>query len=101
MMATKSKLEQAVDSQTEHLDPVRREFVKSEFRAYKWNLGQIKALEKRINDENDPDGEKKLVGQRHQLVTENASLFGHIMRHLGDGPEEKSALDSFLSGDDE
>lgn len=91
------QLEESVRNQAEKLDPAQREFVLSELRTYRWNAMKIFEIENGIGDgEFDPDTEKKALTERHQLVTENASLFSHIMRWLKGTSAEVSKLDEFL-----
>lgn len=91
------ELEAAVRNQAENLDPAQRGFVLSEFRTYRWNAMKIFDIEEHINGGFfDPDIEKKAIGERHQLVTENASLFTHIMQWLKGTATEQSALEDFL-----
>lgn len=96
-----AKLEEAVEKQASNLDPAQREFVLAEFETYKWNAAKIESLQEKINDDPyDEDGlkiEAGLVRERHQLITEQTALFGHIMRWLKGTAAEESALDEFLS----
>lgn len=97
-MATKQNLELNVKAQAKNLDPAQREFVLAELKTYMWNKGKIAKIEKGIdNGDYDLDDEKKVLAERHQLVNENASLFGHIMRWLKGTATEESELDSFIS----
>lgn len=100
-MADKTTLRKLMEERVRSLDPLKAAFLLSEFKDYETNTRRIKDLDREIKAESDPDIRKKIASERHQLVTEKASIFSHIMRHLGDQPKEKSALDSFLSGDDE
>ena len=91
------ELEAAVKNQAENLDPAQKGFVLSEFRTYRWNAMKIFDIEEHISGGIfDPDIEKKAIGERHQLVTENASLFTHIMQWLKGTATEQSALEDFL-----
>lgn len=95
-----AELEEAVRKQADSLDPAQREFVLAEFETYKWNAAKIDSLQEKINDDPyDIDGlkaEAALVRERHQLITEQTALFGHIMRWLKGTAAEKSELDEFL-----
>lgn len=96
-------LEAAIAKQAESLDPAQREFVLAEFETYKWNAGKIEKIQSdidsgRIYDEDGLKAEASLLRERHQLVTEQASLFSHIMRWLKGTAAEESALDAFLDG---
>ena len=95
------KLQEAVERQAANLDPAQREFVLEELRTYQWNAKKIADLERQI-DENphNEDGlkvEGALVKERHQIITEQTALFGHIMRWLKGTNAEQSELESFLS----
>lgn len=93
------QLESDVRTQAEKLDPAQCGFVLSEFRTYKWNAEKIFEIEMHVEEgEFDPDAEKKALGERHQLVNENASLFTHIMQWLKGTATEESKLDAFLNG---
>lgn len=95
-----AKLEEAVKKQADSLDPAQREFVLAEFETYKWNAAKIEELQERINsDPYDEDGlkaEGALVRERHQIITEQTALFGHIMRWLKGTAAEGSPLDEFM-----
>lgn len=102
-MPYKSKLQQAVEKQAANLDPAQREFVMAELRTYLWNERNQKRIEKNLEsgivDEDgfrDFDAEGKLFRQRHQIVTEQASLFNHMMRELKGTSSEDDELDLFL-----
>jgi len=97
------KLEDAVAKQAASLDPAQKEFVLAEFETYKWNAKRIDSLESQLETGivdaeglHNYDAEGKLFRQRHQLVAEQSSLFGHIMRWLKGTASEQSALDAFL-----
>lgn len=95
-----AKLEEAVRNQADSLDPAQREFVLHEFETYRWNAEKIGDLQERINsgacDEDGVKVEAALVRERHQIITEQTALFGHIMRWLKGTAAEKSELDEFL-----
>lgn len=95
-----AKLEEAVRNQADSLDPAQREFVLAEFETYKWNSEKIEELQNRINsgayDEDGLKAEGALVRERHQIITEQTALFGHIMRWLKGTAADKSELDEFL-----
>lgn len=98
--ANLAKLEEAVRKQADSLDPAQREFVMAEFETYKWNARKIESLQRKIEeDPYDEDGlkvEAGLVRERHQLITEQTALFGHIMRWLKGTAAEASPLDEFI-----
>lgn len=101
-----AKLEEAVRKQADSLDPAQREFVLAEFETYRWNSAKIEELQDRIDslrgatDIEDViaavKAEAALVRERHQIITEQTALFGHIMRWLKGTATEKSELDEFL-----
>lgn len=95
-----AKLEEAVRKQADSLDPAQREFVLAEFETYRWNAAKIEELQGRISsDAHDADelkAEAALVRERHQIITEQTALFGHIMRWLKGTAAEKSELDEFI-----
>ena len=96
-MADIKKLEQAVRKQAESLDPAQKEFVLAEFAIYKHNANTIEKLDKKLdNEEINLDDHGKLFRQRHQLVSEQSSLFGHIMKWLKGTAAEESKLEAFL-----
>ena len=103
-MAKKDKLadlEAAIRKQAESLDPAQREFVLDRFETYKWNVAKIEELQDRINAQTDDDpdslkAEAALVRERHQIITEQTALFGHIMRWLKGTATEEDELASFL-----
>lgn len=96
-----AKLEAAVKKQAANLDPAQMEFVLAEFETYRWNAGKIAKLQRQLDgeayDADDVKVEGALLRERHQLVTEQAALFSHIMRWLkGTGVEEEDELGAFI-----
>ena len=96
-------LAKAIENQAQSLDPAQREFVMAEFETYCWNAGKIEKIQSAIDsgevyDEDGLKAEAAMLRERHQLVTEQASLFSHIMRWLKGTAAEESKLDAFLSG---
>jgi len=96
-----AKLEEAVKNQADSLDPAQREFVLAELETYRWNAEKICELQERINacdgDIDSLKAEAALVRERHQIITEQTALFGHIMRWLKGTASEKSELDEFIA----
>lgn len=100
------ELEEAVRKQADSLDPAQREFVLAEFETYKWNAAKVEELQERIESLNGAieiedvvaavKAESALVRERHQIITEQTALFGHIMRWLKGTAAEQSELDEFL-----
>lgn len=102
-MATESKLKQAVKSQASKLDEAQAGFVLAEYDTWEWNSRRIEAIENKLeldarsNSPMPPGDRKQLMNERHQLVTEGASLFSHIMRNLkGTGEEKTDEFDEFM-----
>lgn len=102
-----AKLEEAVRKQADSLDPAQREFVLAEFETYRWNSAKIEELQDRIDSFKGAvevedviaavKAEAALVRERHQIITEQTALFGHIMRWLKGTAVEENELDEFLS----
>ncbi|MBR2684323.1 MAG: hypothetical protein IKG18_00900 [Atopobiaceae bacterium] len=92
------KLEDAVRKQAGTLDPAQREFVLAEFDMYRWNAEKIDELQRKIGecDRESLTEEAAMVKERHQLMTEQASMFSHIMRWLKGTSAEQSPLDEFF-----
>ena len=98
-MATRTNLEQAVKAQAKQLDPAQKEFVLIELNTYMWNKKKIESLQAEIESgDMSRTDEKAAVSERHQLVTENSALYGHITKMLQGTAAEESELDSFLNG---
>jgi hypothetical protein len=103
MAVKRNALKDAVEKQSQSLEPAQREFVMAEFGTYEWNAGQIAALEKKLKSceqmqERDFRYESALFKQRHQLVAEQSQLFSHIMRWLKGTSAEIDELEEFLAG---
>ena len=97
-MATQTNLEQNVKAQAKNLDPAQKEFVLAELKTYMWNKQKIEDIQKQVDSgELDIRATKAQLTVRHQLVAENSTLFGHIMKWLKGTAAEKSELESFLS----
>lgn len=97
-----AKLEEAVNNQAQSLDPAQREFVLAEFETFKWNAHKIDEIQERIDadecyDDKGKNLESALIKERHQIVTEQASLFSHIMRWLKGTAVEESEIEAFLN----
>lgn len=98
-MATQTNLEQNVKAQAKNLDPAQKEFVLAELKTYMWNKLKIESIQKQVDSgELNAQEVKAQLTIRHQLVAENSTLFGHIMKWLNGTAAEKSALDEFLEG---
>lgn len=96
-MPKKDSLTQAVETQSSRLDPAQRGFVKAEFETWKWNRKRIRAIENMVDDGHmGVDEEKRILSERHQLVTENASLFSHIMRNLKNTGDDTDEFTEFV-----
>ena len=97
-MATQTNLELNVKAQAKNLDPAQKEFVLAELKTYMWNKQKIEAIQKDVDSgELDASDVKAQLTIRHQLVAENSTLFGHIMKYLKDTATEESPLDAFIS----
>ena len=100
-----AKLEEAVRKQADSLDPAQKEFVLAEYETYKWNAAKVDELQERITSLGAGDledaiaaakVEAALVRERHQIITEQTALFGHIMRWLKGTAAEQDELDEFI-----
>lgn len=97
-------LRRSVEKQAASLDQAQYLFVMSEFNTYEWNLRRIREIEMKITplvkqpnaEPLAPDVEKRLIAERHQLVSETTSLYSHIMRQLKDTGGEEDELDAFV-----
>ena len=97
-MGRPSALESNVKAQANNLDPAQKEFVLAELKTYMWNKQKIEAIQNGVDGgEMDSAEVKAQLTIRHQLVAENSTLFGHIMKYLKGTMTEESELDSFLS----
>ena len=98
-MATQTNLEVNVRSQAKKLDPAQREFVLAELKTYMWNKQKIEDIQKEVDSgELDLTAVKAQLLIRHQLVAEQSTLFGHIMKWLKGTSSEESELESFING---
>ena len=98
-MATQTNLEVNVRSQAKKLDPAQREFVLAELKTYMWNKQKIEDIQKEVDSgELDLAAVKAQLLIRHQLVAEQSTLFGHIMKWLKGTSGEESQLESFING---
>ena len=101
-MATKTKLEQAVEKQAGELNPAQRELLMSQFDTYKWNKGRIKEIENALNvsklagKEVDPKDRKSLMNERHQLTTANVSISTKLFMLLKGTGAEPDEFESFF-----
>lgn len=92
-------LEEAVQRQAANLDPAQRQFVLAEFEMYQWNAAKIAQLQEEVDSgEMDASDEGKLLKERHQLVSEQTALFGHIMRWLKGTATEVDEFEKFIAG---
>ena len=99
-MATQTNLELNVKAQAKKLDPAQKEFVLAELKTYMWNKQKIEAIQKEVDSgELGVSETKAQLTIRHQLVAENSTLFGHIMKWLNGTTTEESPIDDFLNGD--
>lgn len=78
-MATKSKLEQAVERQAEGLNEVQRHLVMSQFSDFKRNKARIAEIDDKVGMMDvqmlaNPEQEKLKLAQRSTLVSERNQL---------------------------
>lgn len=103
-MATKTKLEQAVEKQAGELNPAQRELLMSQFDTYKWNKGRIKEIENSLNVAKlagkvvDSKERKSLMNERHQLTTANVSISTKLFMLLKGTGAEPDEFESFFMG---
>lgn len=85
-------------AQAKGIDPVQREFALIELKTYMWNKAKIEELQDEVdNGDLSRTDEKAAISERHQLVTENSALSGHIKKILEGTSAEENELESFLS----
>ena len=93
-MATKSKLEQAVETQAANLNDAQREIVRSQFREYKRNRARITEIDDELRSAQmrsksgaDPKAlvarNMALANERTQLVTANNDIAAKLFDQLG------------------
>ncbi len=99
-LATKSKLEQAVEKQASCLNDAQRHLVMSQFSDYKENKARISEIDDRIEMMDvqvlaNPELEKlklaqrsTLVSERNQLKEANAAIAAKLFPQLGDDTTE-------------
>lgn len=110
-MATKSKLEVAVEKQAKNLDDAQRELVLSQFSTYKWNKNRMQQIEGqlRLMDMRPPSDDPKiakielqrrkaLTSERGQLTTANNSIASKLFMQLKDTGDNTDDFDAFLKG---
>lgn len=99
-MATKSKLEQAVEKQASCLNNAQRHLVMSQFSDYKDNKARISEIDDRLGMMDvqilaNPEQEKLKLAQRSNLISErsqlkeaNASIAAKLFAQLGNDSTE-------------
>lgn len=109
-MATKTKLEQAIEKQADQLDNAQKELVLSQFATYKWNKDRMRQIENMLAllDNRVPtEGKefkmyiarrKSLTAERNQLATANNSISSKLFMQLKNTGGEPDELDQFLNG---
>lgn len=108
-MATKTKLEQAIEKQALSLDDAQRELVLSQFSTYKWNKNRMRDIEDifRMMDSRpvptDPKAmkseviyRKSLTSERNQLATANNSIASKLFMQLRGTGGSEDEFDQFL-----
>jgi len=98
-MATKSKLEQAVEKQASDLNEAQKELVKSQFSEFKRNKARIMQIDDILESPvaaQESDGDKAklqiakrmaLTSERSQLVTTNNEIASTLFNQLRDEKE--------------
>lgn len=109
-MATKTKLEQAVEAQAKELSAAERELVMAQLSTYMWNKRRMGEIEDQIKlialkPADEPKNikaqvslRKQLMSERHQLTTENISITTKLLMKLKGTGEKGDELDEFLKG---
>lgn len=99
-LATKSKLEQAVEKQASCLNNAQRHLVMSQFSDYKDNKARISEIDDRLGMMDvqilaNPEQEKLKLAQRSNLISErsqlkeaNASIAAKLFAQLGNDSTE-------------
>ena len=109
-MATKTKLEQAIEKQAAQLDDAQRELVMSQFSTYKWNKNRMTTIENMLKvidmrPATDPKEfkmqmarRKALTVERNQLTTANNSISSKLFMQLKNTGDNTDDFDDFLKG---
>jgi len=113
-MATKSKLEQAIEKQAQSLGDAQRELVMSQFSTYKWNKDRMRQIENQLKiiefktPPSDPKEmkaqlayRKALTAERNQLTTANNSISSKLFMQLRNTEGDTDEFDEFLRGGNE
>lgn len=112
-MATKTKLEQAIEAQAGELEGAQRELVMSQFSTYKWNKERMRQIEGQLSlmEKQSPADAKEwkihlarrkaLTAERNQLSTANNSISSKLFMQLRGTGGEADEFDKFLAGGDD
>ena len=107
-MATKTKLEQAVEKQADQLDEAQRELVLSQFDTYKWNKNRMRQIESELGllESRVPmepkefkmyiARRKSLTVERNQLATSNNSISSKLFMQLRGTGGDEDEFDKFF-----
>jgi len=112
-MATKSKLEQAIERQARDLPEAQRELVLSQFSTYKWNKRRMDELQDQLKlmDRQPPPADpaayktfvqhrKAITSERTQLSNANNSISSKLFMQLKDTGGEVDEFEKFLHQND-
>lgn len=101
-MATKTKLEQAIDKQAGNLDEAQYRLVMAQFSTYDWNRRRIEQIESIIELGEgggrplDAKARKQLMTERHQLTTDNVSISTKLFMQLKGTSNSEDEFDAFM-----
>ena len=103
-MATKTKLETAIERQAGNLDEAQQRLVMSQFSTYDWNRRRIQQIEGIIElgegggKPIDAKTRKALMTERHQLTVDNVSISTKLFMQLKGTGGSEDEFDAFLKG---
>lgn len=103
-MASKTKLELAVEKQAKNLDPAQRELVLTQLSTYKWNVQNISRVQDKVTaggDKLDDQARKSYMNERHQCVAENVSISSKLFMLLKGTGDTTDEFDRFMAGSEE
>lgn len=103
-MATKTKLESAVEKQAKTLDDAQYRLLMAQFSTYDWNRRRIEQIEGIIElgessgKPLDAKSRKALMTERHQLTVDNVSISTKLFMQLKNTGVTEDEFDEFLKG---
>lgn len=103
-MATKTKLESAINKQASSLDEAQYRLLMAQFSTYDWNRRRIEQIESIIElgegggNPLDPKARKALMTERHQLTVDNVSISTKLFMQLKGTGISEDEFDAFLKG---